>query len=270
MGEGGVRGAFKLKFLLNFPFGVFIGFAIAISVAWKLDSDATEFIQKNWTYGFSAFITLLAATIALIGVFSSIENQNTIAQKNRDSDLAAAKAVLPLALTRMSRIADRGFDHSLRGAEYFKDNHNLALVAADVDIPTEVISVFQNCIRAESSMAAKWISVLIARYQLAHSTLVRESSDITLIMDANRAEHAARWAIVAAITDHLWDFARGELQEPPENLDLSRIVMPIFSEHFGTAIGNLAASRITDYRRTFNSGRISDLEVKNPYSTAVE
>ena len=261
-----MRVPLKPKFLLNFPFGIFIGSIFTFGLAWVLDSNVGEEIQKNWTYGLSALVTLLGATIALVGVFSSIENQNSIAQDNRNRDLAAAKAVLPLALTKMRRVADQGFEYSFQSDEFLKNVENINTVANDVDLPDNVISIFQNCIRGAPATTGRWISVLIAHYQLARSSLDYSANTLdSLISSDNRAESAARWAIVRALADHLWGFARGELSEAPNNLDLQSISMPILSNHFGTQIGSLAIDRIVQYRNSFNSGDIADLEVKNPF-----
>lgn len=100
----------KFRFLRNFALGCFVGALIALILAWALDETVSEDLRKNWIYLVSAGVTLLAASLALLGTFSVIENQNRLAAEENTRSLLAARAALPPVLSSFSGKADAAFE----------------------------------------------------------------------------------------------------------------------------------------------------------------
>lgn len=91
----------KFRFLRNFALGCFFGTQIALTMAWALDESVSTALHKNWIYLVSSGVTLLAASLALMGTFSVIENQNRLASEENEKSLLAARAALPTALSSL-------------------------------------------------------------------------------------------------------------------------------------------------------------------------
>ena len=97
----------KFRWILNFPLGLFWGAVTAFSVAAFLDAEVkSDLLNRVGPSMLSALTTLLAAAIAVTGVLRNIENQNSLAEQARQRKLAAARAVLPLALSEFYKVCD--------------------------------------------------------------------------------------------------------------------------------------------------------------------
>ena len=69
---------------------------------------------------------MIAVAIALAGTMKNINNQQEMAEKARLSDLKAAKAVLPLALTKMVQVGRTGVDFALEQEPFYRDPRTAA------------------------------------------------------------------------------------------------------------------------------------------------
>ncbi|MEQ8293929.1 MAG: hypothetical protein RIA08_17135 [Roseovarius sp.] len=103
------------KFLLqNTSLGALFGVVIGGAFVCIIESDLDGDYVKYGTYGITVIVGLVASTLALTAALSNIENQNQVAQEVRNAALSAAKATLPLALTELSHICERGAELSLK------------------------------------------------------------------------------------------------------------------------------------------------------------
>ncbi|HKK85334.1 MAG TPA: hypothetical protein VJ942_07400, partial [Roseovarius sp.] len=66
------------KFLRNTAFGIFVGATLTLAFSWSVDSEVSIEIKRFCTFIFTAIISLIAATLTLVGVFTNIENQRRL------------------------------------------------------------------------------------------------------------------------------------------------------------------------------------------------
>lgn len=190
-------------FFRNFPagafFGVFIGavFIIVIQGEWPDD------VQRYGTYGITVVVSLLASAIALT---TAIWNTETA----RHRKLKAAKASLPLALSRLIETARNGVQISLEDDVFFNDPDNASLIEERLAIPNEVFTTLKECIEFGDETSAQWLTNIIAHYRIYKTSLVNLAANQNMPPhDVYRAEHAAEWIFWHAMVSHLFDFARG-------------------------------------------------------------
>lgn len=248
------------RHLKNFPLGLLLGAAFALFLAWAIDGDVGESLAKNGTYIFSALASLLAASIALVGVFSNIENQNQLAERNRLASLRAAKAVLPLALTKLYSVAEAGFDFALEEETFYREPSNRETILAKLALDAAVLSTLKECISFGDEVSSAWLSAIIRKYQICFARHDRRLSDHDLLlMDFDRAGLAANWAILLAMVAHSFEFARGG-QKIPEILVRKKLKLPLGSKFFGHAIYSMAWTEMAGWAAHSNGYSISDLE----------
>ncbi|KPP83328.1 MAG: hypothetical protein HLUCCO07_12695 [Rhodobacteraceae bacterium HLUCCO07] len=216
-------------FIRNFPmgasFGVFMGaiFIIVIQGEWPDD------LQRYGTYGITAIVTLLASAIALT---TAIWNTETA----RHRKLKAAKASLPLALSRLIETARNGVQISMEDDAFFNDPENAYFIEKRLAIPNEVFNTLKECIEFGDETSAQWLTNIIAHYQVYKARLVNLTADRNMPPhDVYRAEHAAEWIFWHAMVSHLFDFARGE--DTVENaMQQERLLEGFYAEIWGNRL----------------------------------
>lgn len=85
--------------------------------------------------------------------------------------------------------------------------------------------------------AEKWMTVLIANYQIFHSRCrwwadseeAVETVRGVFVVPANLIESLLDWATFSALVDHLYEYARGA-DDAPELFDVDRISFKLFVE----------------------------------------
>ncbi len=191
-------------YIRNFPmgasFGVFMGaiFIIVIQGEWP------DGLQRYGTYGITAIVTLLASGIALT---TAIWNTETARRRK----LKAAKASLPLALSRLIQIARNGVQISMEDNAFFNDPDNASLIEERLAIPDGVFATLKECIEFGDETSAQWLTNIIAHYQVYKARLVGLAADRNMNpIDHYRAQHAAEWIFWHAMVSHLFGFARGK------------------------------------------------------------
>ena len=136
------------RLLANFPPGLFLGAAAAFLVSWLIDEGVTSALVLQTTYVFQALLGMIAAAIALAGTLKNINNQQEMAERARLSDLKAAKAVLPLALTKMVHVGRSGVDFVLSYARFWVTRPDqAALVLAGSQSATPLVNLTPSMTR---------------------------------------------------------------------------------------------------------------------------
>lgn len=103
-----------LQHLKNVPIAIFFGFALGLGISMLLGSDIDEELKRYGTYFMTATMTLVASGIALA---TTIWNSEAV----RERKLYAAKASLPMALSKLTSVAKSGFKYSTYDLSYFND-----------------------------------------------------------------------------------------------------------------------------------------------------
>lgn len=217
----------NFKFFDRFTSGLLVGSVSAFLLVMLLDAEVSEIAKTNWVQFATIVAALLAALIALFGVQRQIESQRLSEETKRRAALSAAKAVLPLALTRLIDVAEAGFDFSIKDNAFLRDRSNVSILVRELNIDTEIIQILQDCIRSSDKISSAWISHIISHYQVYRSRLVGSVSDGNrLTTDQTKASAAVDWIVLKAMIEHTYDFARGA-ETVPEVMDQNLIRAPI-------------------------------------------
>lgn len=227
----------KTKFLRNFALGCFTGAFIALSLAWLLDETVSTALQKNWIYLVSAGVTLLAASLALLGTFSVIENQNKLAKEENEKSLLAARAALPPVLSSLYQKCSNAFEISDNQLEVRRNEKMALRLLSELELSSKELKALTECIKHADADTARWLSLIISHFQIAQARLNRHLLNSDLYADPlednyqSVAYRAVDWLEIKALVSHVFDFARtGNL--PATGLDTSKISLPI--DNFGT------------------------------------
>ena len=207
---------FRLKFLSNIALGTAIGALSAFLISWLVDAEVGTWIEGNAAVLFSASASLFAATLALSSVLHNISSQADQREADRRAKLSASKAVLPIALSEMHRIAG---NHML-----FEIDRDPDRKIDDWNLSETSLSVFRECIEFSSGLPHETLRELAAAYQICiargHETnkaIRREaemslnyfSDDVSVNERSFRFETMKDWASLQALNDSLFKFSRG-------------------------------------------------------------
>ncbi|MGJ8598074.1 hypothetical protein [Sulfitobacter sp.] len=211
-------------------FGVTVTSIIALIIAWLLSGRTPE-DQR-------ILVTLIAIPVAFFGAFVSLSVVRYQINNTRTQDLASARVVLPLALTRMMSVADNGI--LLAASQHTIPITNLADARNLLTLDEKIIDILRDNVRAADPITRKWLSVTIARYQVYHSRIdgwwnsspptVNASGETDFSFE--REDALMDWATFYALVEHLFEYAREVVDNTPERLDASRIRSAYFKNIF--------------------------------------
>ncbi|MBV2359783.1 hypothetical protein KUH32_08355 [Thalassococcus sp. CAU 1522] len=204
------RGWFE--FIRSFPVGVMIGASIGIAYVFALESNWNEAVTEYVLYGLTALVTLGASAIALTTAIWDSESK-------RDRRLRAAKASLPMALSELMQVAERGIRLSLMDTAVLRDSETGPNVRAELAVSETSLATLKECIESADETSAKWLVNIVAHYQVYVSRIDGAATDRSLgRSEHNRQHDAANWILWASMVAHCFDFARGE-DVIPETMD---------------------------------------------------
>ncbi|MBU2868280.1 hypothetical protein [Pacificibacter marinus] len=240
----------KLNFLKSFPFGVFIGLEIAILFCWILDSSLRNEIKQNLIQLLTISVTLLAAGIATLGVFHTVDQQEIHRREERNNRLNAARALLPHSLASLNTVVENGIKYS---KTYCWNDWKIAHpdYLDEISISEEVFQNLKECIEHSDELAARWLTLAISRYQVCHSRLRSRPQDFSEVENGTMveasyatyiAEQFADWLLLKQIVGVLFDFSRGN-EALPNQIAANAYTLPLGDEP--TGISELALEKIT-------------------------
>ncbi|MBM2294193.1 hypothetical protein JQX09_19890 [Sulfitobacter pseudonitzschiae] len=242
----------KFEFLLkNTAFGMLLGLLIAFSTAAIIDTTASSQLRQNAVYLISAVTTLIAATLAIVGVLSNIQTQRELEAKRRHRKFLSVKSVFPNALSDACDVFERGIrlstTYELDAQEAGIHEHNRATLKK-VRIPADVTNIFRDIIEfTDDDQVAERVSGLLREYQVALARWRSLSDENLLTTETDIRMRTVFWAYLYAITASLFDIARG---------NSSRLETKVTATEISTAIGNVTHEGDFDaeiglYARTF-------------------
>ncbi|MEX5576221.1 hypothetical protein [Pseudophaeobacter sp. A-200-2] len=205
--------------------GVAIGIMFTCGLGWLFDANFAEEVKERYTYLASAVLSLLVASFAVAGVFSSIASQRGEDHDDRKRRLLAARAKLPLALSAISKLCKAGICYSAefdtlcaaKGKEAMRDE-TVGALTLDQSTVHDIIHVIENL---DNLLIAERLSAMLREYQIFFSRWVGEFDEFAwpmIVEDADKRSRTVSWAYLGAICGSLYDFARkdGELGEVDE------------------------------------------------------
>ena len=216
---------FKLKFLKNFPFGVFIGSVFTLLLCLVFDADIGEDLTKVYTYLSSAALGMLASTIALSGVLAGLSHQTELREAERNRKLTAARALLPQALSDMCEVALSGIRNSQRAG--VKRGHELEVEfrtesLKNIRLSDRIMSVFKDIIELSDGSVGDRIQGILTEHQVLQSRwsgYVSDSASITSPSQFEQADRICHWSFLYALTSTAFDYARKETKSIEYSVD---------------------------------------------------
>lgn len=235
----------KFWLLQNVSFCILLGAFIGIGYFLLIESNLGGNYTKFWVYGASALVTLFASGVALVGVFSNIENQNKLADDAFQAKKRASIAMLPIVLAEIGRRCEHNVftvlinsDAKLRSCEEM-DNHFQKYQNAEI-LPLTGDKEFQTlkeCIEYSREASAKILSRIILQYQIAYSRTHEkdfpkvQKDYLGRVIEDTSFQRAQDWLLLHSLTSHCLRYARGLDEDIPVFVDTWRIAQ------------NLSASR---------------------------
>ena len=218
---------------------------------------------EHWAW----LATLLAIPAALIGAGIALWTTRYQMNRQREQDLASARAVLPLVVSRVCT-------YCISGVQFFGDpysDQNLnewENIESKLQFSSEDLSALRDAIRVVDPITREWISILIARYQVAMSRsrdflsyhhpgrAQTSANDMTKILLKNIPHVLFDWSLLYAISENMFEFARGGKESVSSRLDLDRIGYAIRSQKIDMNFDEIDEERLEQYIKKFGDGSV--------------
>lgn len=229
------------SYLLNTPMGMFLGVLVFCSLGYVFDAEFSAGVEKFYTFLITVLVSLLVASFALAGVFANIASQREKDEDTRKRKLLAARAKLPMALSKADRTFDAGFRNSFVLEKTDEDEALLALQidsTAEMTLPDDVVATFLEVIEHhDDPIVANRLSGLLREYQVFIARWVSEfepRGDVPMLTTPENArQRAVSWAYLVCIVGSLFDYARGQEGQGQE------VLGEVNEEVLGSVLGRL-------------------------------
>lgn len=198
----------KPKFLLNFSAGLAIGSITSFLIAMFLSRDFGNYATEFYTFWLSAVVTLVAATLALAGVFATLNHQLELSEENRIRRLNASKAALPAALSELSQICRTGILASLNGKDEKQSNETDALITK-LTVSSKTASALTAVIENADPKISQSLSSILADHQINFSRCIGRMEREYTSSASDCADTQIYWAYLSCRVGMCYDYARG-------------------------------------------------------------
>lgn len=216
----------KLGFFDKFTSGLLVGGTAAFLLASRIDESVSERVAENWVQFSSVVAAIIAALIALLGVQRQISLQTKLENERRASDLAAAKMQLPLALSEITAFSKSKIQEVF-DVSHLADEQKLPTLDS---ISSGTLDVLKECIKYADPISANKLASIVRIYQVrmvwesdGGLARIRPIPEEQGLEEINAVYHAIEWAVVYAICEDAFDFARGRSRSIPKELDTQKI-----------------------------------------------
>jgi len=206
-------------------FGAAVTAIIALGIAWIFAESSTDNYQTLATI-VTIPAAVIAASIALYGIRYQIGNV-------RQQDLASAKAVLPLALTRMIEVSQFGMLLAAGRKNPLSTSQGTQELLKLDDV---VLQILRDNIKSADPITREWLVVTIARYQIYFSRAknwIESSPPSTnaygdVVLNLERQDAVLDWATFHMLAEQMFEYARGSVAHAPKSFDSQRINSALF------------------------------------------
>lgn len=232
------RMKFKLKkrhaFAIGFPFGL-LTFAVLREIIWAFDarrpasqliSDAISKVGRlGWidTTLVTGLAAVFAAYLSVREVRRQIDQDRELEANRKRAKLSAARAVLPLTLSKLCGYAQDSADallvvRSRCGGPVLPRSATLPTFPS---IPEEVISDLKELVEFLDENDRPILAALVSDIQVQAARMMGIEADrrgISSVMRANIEVYIGDAAKIYARSSMLFDYARGEVHEVPTTI----------------------------------------------------
>lgn len=244
------------EFWDGFVAGVTAFFLVALAFGWFWSEAGSELR--------SGITTLLAAGVSLAAVSSAFWATRHQINNTRMQDLAASKAVLPLALTKLVEVSRNGI--MLAANQHPSPPKNLTEIINMLSLDDKVIDILKDNIRVADAGSRDWMSATIARYQIYFARVdnwwAPTDSEVATYgefsLSVEREDALLDWATLHALAAHHFSYARGSVNCVPVRLPANEIRTALFINLYCTSFDERLEKSIE--RRT---ARVGDGRVDN-------
>jgi len=242
----------------NAAFGTIVGFTSGMVIAWAYDSQILIELQKFYTFIASAILSLIAATLTLLGVFANLNQQREQEDERRVRRFKSALAVLPQALSVTLSVSQRGiiFSETLDEVDQILEGKPNQTDIENLELPSEIITVFRDVIEfSDDEKAVNRLVALLSEHQLLMAKLqsdLRMGVPLMALPELHKAERTAGWAFLAIISTSMFQFARGETHNL-EQVDASKLLeMELWRAQIGLRESHELKEAITIQSKRFD------------------
>lgn len=208
--------------------GIALGFGLSTVIYVVLDLT-TGIVQSIISEQITSIVMLIAAGMALYGIFTQIQSNINTSEKNRAAKLEAAKSVLPIVLSNISQICEERYiaiAHGRKGPE----------IGSRWEMTDTELSTLKECIEFSGDPEKKLMlricriyQVLIFRWNdlkledlfsaesLSQNNTNHSEPNLRLvrIQKRKRQFHAmGSWAVLQATAASLFNYSRGAPSNP--------------------------------------------------------
>lgn len=259
MGAGCLKQRYNIH---SFTGGVILGATVALIFTFAVAGLLDYYGSDYWSL-ISRFVAIPAA---LIGALMAWNISRLQARHQSTRDLAAWKAVLPLALSDFATAAQNGM---LIAAKRHPDQPtNSNEIRKLLSLQATTIQTLQNCIKNSDPITEKWLSLVIAHYQVyvsrsdsMLSTDFANNLGQTSKIHINQEATIIAWAVLYAVVEHHFEYSRGGVDAVPERIDTSRIAIALWKDLLvvahNTGLNEAISKRVSRY----GDGHISNFEL---------
>ena len=216
----------NLKFYTrNIASAALAGFVIGMAYVMVLSTNWEDNLIRYGTYGITILVSLFASAIAVGGVLLNLNKQQELIERRH----IAARAVLPITLSRLHKLAEYGFETVLDVPALREGNPEVAIKhLKELQISSEDLTQIRECIEAADSETQAWLSLILAHWQIQESRLETDLLDNNIIPKDERqlASAGVDWLIIRAMISHLYDYARTG-SSPSHTLESKELRIPL-------------------------------------------
>lgn len=206
------------RFLDGLALGLLLGFVISTGTLWLIDSTQAvvrEFADDHLTH----FFTLTAAGFALWGVSRQIQSNVELAEHHRKAKLDAARSSLPIVLSNIHEMCSTRCDAISRGDKTRPEGKHWEITDFELSTLRSCIEHAEENEKELMQQIIRVYQVLIARWRRSEFVDLFSSDDLEegdyRILDRLMQFDAMQgWLTLRAISDALFDYARGEDSNP--------------------------------------------------------
>lgn len=206
---------------------------------WKIDPSLCLY---EWQTLASGILAIVAAVIAAALLYTQINQTERHEQDRRKRRLEAARATLPLVLSQICGFA-REMVMQLVAARRDRASRTTGPIGGPFNPPElsrEIIVDLQAFIEASDNMKVNDLLCEVIRETQVLTSRARSLTDTTdtnwnSSIPANLDEYIVQAARLHTITGNLFDFARGEVDGPPDEISWDSVSSFLFFRHIEEA-----------------------------------
>jgi hypothetical protein len=218
-----------LSYLDGIALGLFLAAAafliLFMLIDWKI-GEAWIGVAGNMLV---AIFSVGAAFLALRGTRIQVQHANDIEEERREDMLAAARAMLPGALSTICGTAKANLRGGFMQGDLFgsKDTEEFPR-----SLPESVFQILKDCIQYADPITRRRLASLLSTYQIVTSRNPPSQTVKALrtgaIQDHNLISRAIGWALIYALAEHGFEFARGKAKTIPAAMSPDRVRSAFF------------------------------------------